>query len=258
LNPHEFATEIAEMTRIKPEISRSADGAILYDAALFEDVSEALFDASLWPESIPVAGGLRSSGRGNTAIVRGDRGEFVLRHFMRGGLVSRFVGDSYLWLGEDATRAFREWRLLAKLVAMELPVPRPAAARYVRNGLGYRADMLTVRIAGVRSLADRIAAEPCEGNFWEGLGAAIASFHKSGVCHADLNAYNVQLDREDKAWLIDFDRGRLRQPGKWQAQNLARLKRSLEKINGLDPSLRYSDSDWQALLDGYFNSSRFA
>ena len=141
---------------------------------------------------------------------------------------------------------------------MELPAPRPAAARYIRSGLTYKADLLTVLIPDVIPLSDRIATLPCTEEFWRKLGSEIAPFHKAGVFHADLNAYNIQIDKDDKVWLVDFDRGSLRQPGTWQQENLGRLHRSLQKIKGLDPRLYYSESSWEQFLEGYFSSSRFA
>jgi 3-deoxy-D-manno-octulosonic acid kinase len=50
------------------------------------------------------------------------------------------------------------------------------------------------------------------------------------VQHADLNANNIMLDGRGGAWLLDFDRGRLRKPGPWREKTLARLGRSLAKI----------------------------
>jgi 3-deoxy-D-manno-octulosonic acid kinase len=243
---------------LNAQIRRNRAGAILFDADLVPDIPDEAFTADAWPASAPVSGEARSTGRGSTVIVSGEQGDFVLRHFRRGGLIGRIVSDSYLWLGEEATRAFREWRLLSELRRMELPVPRPAAARYSRSGLTYRADMLTALIPDVMSLSERLASTHIPEDFWQMLGTGIALFHKAGVCHADLNAYNVQLGQDDKLWLIDFDRGRLRQPGTWQQKNLARLRRSLRKIKRIDPSLQYSDSDWAAFLEGYFNSSRLA
>ena len=239
-------------------VVQTAHGAILFDSAIFRDISDEEFSLKRWPESSPVTGGLRSSGRGNTCIVRGDEGDFVLRHFMRGGLIGRLVSDSYFWLGAEATRAFSEWRLLSELNAMELPVPRPAAARYCRSGVIYKADLLTVLIPDVIPLSDRIAVLPCSEEFWHKLGSEIAPFHRAGVFHADLNAYNIQIDNEDKVWVVDFDRGRLRQPGTWQQQNLARLHRSLQKIKGFDSRLYYSEACWKQFLEGYFSSPRFA
>ena len=116
---------------------QTAHGAILYDPDIFAEISDEDFTLDHWPESSPVSGGLRSSGRGDTRIVSGDEGDFVLRHFRRGGLIGRLVSDSYFWLGAEATRGFSEWCLLSELAAMELPVPRPAAARYRRSGLIY-------------------------------------------------------------------------------------------------------------------------
>ena len=234
------------------------NGAILFDRDIFGQISDAEFNAVGWPACSPVTGRLRSSGRGNTMIVKGDQGEFVLRHFIRGGLIGRLIADSYFWLGEDATRGFGEWHLLSKLSAMGLAVPRPAAARYVRSGLTYQADLLTVLIPEVLPLSDRIATRPCREEFWRKLGRDIAPFHKAGVFHADLNVYNIQIDKNDKLWLLDFDRGSLRQPGPWQQKNLARLHRSLQKIKRLDPELHYSETNWEQILDGYFSSSRFA
>jgi 3-deoxy-D-manno-octulosonic acid kinase len=104
---------------LNAQIRRNRAGAILFDADLVPDIPDEAFTADAWPASAPVGGGARSTGRGSTVIVSGEQGDFVLRHFRRGGLIGRIVSDSYLWLGEEATRAFREWRLLSELRRME-------------------------------------------------------------------------------------------------------------------------------------------
>ena len=73
-----------------------------------------------------------------------------------------------------------------------------------------------------------------------------------------MNAYNVQLDSDDNLYLLDFDRGRFRKPGTWMQQNLACLNRSLLKIASLDKRAIFSQSEWDALLAGYFSESRSA
>lgn len=231
-------------------VENTESGAILYDKSLINHISEAGFRPESWASSSPVAGGLRAAGRGRTMIVGTGKQEFVLRHYRRGGLIGRVNADRYLWLGRDRTRAFREWRLLARLKALGLPVPRPAAARYCRSGACYTADLLTVRERGIRSLADRLLAGASPA-FWAGIGRGIRRFHDVGACHADLNAYNVQVDAVDELFLLDFDRGRLRQDGPWRQANLERLRRSLEKVSGLDPRIRFSGEDWWQLLLGY-------
>ena len=182
--------------------------------------------------------------------------QFVLRHFVRGGLVGKLVRDSYVWTGADETRSFVEWRMLAKMTAKDLRVPRPAAARYCRHGPIYTADIITVRIPGVRSLSERIAEREWGARFWCSIGAAIYEFHACGVCHADMNAHNLQVDDDGKLWMLDFDRGRLLPPGSWQQNTLNRLHRSLEKVKGLDPNLHYRRDNWEQLLEGYFSASR--
>ncbi|HLT92423.1 MAG TPA: 3-deoxy-D-manno-octulosonic acid kinase [Woeseiaceae bacterium] len=235
---------------MKETVVRTGTGAILYDRSLPNHISADSFAAAGWAEARPVEGRLRSAGRGNTLVVGDGTREFVLKHYVRGGLPARFLHDRYLWLGEARTRAFAEWRLLARLRELELPVPPPAAARYVRHGAWYTADLLTVRVPGIRPLSMRLTSAT-DAAFWEAIGAGIRRFHDAGVHHADLNAYNVQVDADDRVFLLDFDRGELRSPGPWQRANLARLRRSLDKLKRMDESLHFDERDWARLVAGY-------
>lgn len=239
-------------------VEKTRTGAILYDTAILNQISEERFTARGWKQARPVTGNLRAAGRGQTLIVSDDSQEFVLRHYLRGGLVGRVVHDVYAWVNEERTRPFAEWRMLYKMREMDLPVPRPVAARYKRSGTFYSADLLTERVPGIEPLSQRIANSSCSPEFWQSLGAGLQRFHRHGVCHADLNAYNVQIGANDELWLLDFDRGTLRKPGTWQAKNLARLHRSLKKIRGLERAINWSENDWRQLLDGYFQSSKSA
>lgn len=239
-------------------VEKTRDGAILYDTAILNQISEAAFTPGAWKSATAVGGALRSSGRGNTMIVSDGENEFVLRHYMRGGLPGKLIRDTYFWSGERETRSFAEWHLLAKLRKLDLPVPRPVAARYRRSVFTYTADLLTLRIPGIRSLADRILERPETREFWRSVGRGIHLFHEAGACHADLNAYNVQLDQDDKLYLLDFDRGSLRGPGVWRQKNIARLHRSLQKIRMLDKRVNFGKAEWNELLEGYFSESRSA
>ncbi len=239
-------------------VDKTENGAILYDTSVVNQISERRFTSSGWQNAYPVGGRLRSGGRGQTLVVSDGHSEFVLRHYLRGGLVSRLVSDVYVWVSEERTRSFSEWRLLHKLFQLGLPVPRPVAARYRRSGMFYTADLLTSRVPGIESLSQRIAARPTGEAFWFELGRGLHRFHAHGVCHADLNAYNVQIGPRDDLWLLDFDRGAIRDPGPWQQKNLARLHRSLRKVRALDRAVSFSEKDWRRLLDGYFQASRSA
>ena len=240
--------------RLRPDetVENTETGAILYDRALVNQISDAHFRPETWPWSTPVTGALRAAGRGHTMYVGDGQSEFVLRHYRRGGLPGRINSELYLWLGERRTRSFAEWRLLAVLGAMGLPVPRPAAARYCRVGVFlYTADLLTVRVPGIRPLSDRLMQDAPGDQFWQGIGEGIGRFHDAGACHADLNAYNVQVDPHDSLFLLDFDRGRLLPAGAWRERTLARLYRSLRKIRQLEPRVAFTDADWRQLMLGY-------
>ena len=221
-----------------------AEGAIVFDRLRVAQADRRLLDPGCWE------GRSRSEsargGRGAVWFVRAEFGESVLRHYRRGGLAARLSRDLYLFTGEDRTRAFREFRLLAELRARGLPVPAPVAAGYSRHGPFYRGDLLTLAIPEVRPLAELLAMEPAG---WTALGALLARFHGEGVWHADLNAHNILRDAAGAFWLIDFDRGRLRVPQRgWQQANLGRLQRSLRKQGLAADELATA---WAALMDGY-------
>ncbi len=239
-------------------VETTATGAILYDKAIINHIKEAHFSGEGWPHAEVLTGALGSSGRGNTLYVGNVPRQFVLRHYVRGGLIGKLVRDTYVFSGADKTRSFLEWRLLDKLASNNMRVPRPAAARYVRHGTFYKADLITVRIPGIVPLSQYIAENEPDGSFWQDCGVAIYEFHAAGVYHADMNAYNVQIDSDGSLWLLDFDKGALRSPGPWQQETLGRLHRSLQKIVGLDPRLNFRTPNWNQLLEGYFDASRSA
>ena len=237
-------------------VERTKNGAILYDKAIINQISDERFIPEGWLHAEVLTGSLRSGGRGNTMFVGNVPRQFVLRHYQRGGLLGKLVRDTYMFSGEDLTRSFMEWRLLDKLAANNMNVPRPAAARFCRRGTFYTADLITVRIPDVVSLSQYIAAEDRDETFWQSVGAAIWKFHEAGVYHADMNAYNVQVDKDGDIWMLDFDKGALKSPGPWQQQTLSRLHRSLKKVLDLDPRLHFRTVNWEQLLQGYFDAAK--
>ena len=237
-------------------VERTKNGAILYDKAIINQISAERFTAGGWPHSEVLTGSLRSGGRGNTMFVGNIPRQFVLRHYRRGGLLGKVIRNSYVFAGEDLTRSFKEWRLLDKLATNNMNVPRPAAARFCRHGTFYTADLITVRIPDVISLSQYIATKDRGEAFWRSVGQAIWTFHEAGVYHADMNAYNVQVDKDGDIWMLDFDKGALKSPGPWQQETLGRLHRSLVKVLGLDPKLHFRAANWEELLEGYFDASK--
>jgi 3-deoxy-D-manno-octulosonic acid kinase len=197
-------------------------GGILFDNTRVRQARAEWFQPSFWGEQArPVASG----GRGGAWFVDAPFGASVLRCYLRGGLVAHFNRDRYWWRGANRTRSFAEFRLTREMAAKGVPVPRPIAACYRRDGQFYSAAILIERIDDVRTLADR-AAVAGDGAPWEEAGRLIARIHR-------------------------LDRGAQRIPATgWRERNLARLRRSLVKLRGERP-LEAVEADFARLRAAY-------
>lgn len=206
-----------------------------------------MFEPAYWSESYTVPG--YSGGRGATLLVQHEDMDWVLRHYHRGGFVGRFLADQFIWLGKHATRPFREWDLLYEMSQQGLPAPAPVAARYVRSGAWYTADLITVRLPDVVPFSNRLSEAGVEPQVWTDVGRCIGRFHAAGYFHADLSTHNLQIDTANRIYLLDWDRGGKRPDGNWRQRNLDRLHRSCVKISR--DGLKFQADDWQALQAGY-------
>jgi 3-deoxy-D-manno-octulosonic acid kinase len=205
-----------------------------------------VFDPSYWQAQDALE--TTRGGRGTVSFVHaGPDQHWVLRHYKRGVLIGKVLTDQYWWNGSEATRCFREWRLLAHMHGLGLPVPVPVAARYKRSGLIYRADLLTVEIPGARTLTQCLERAVLDASVWQRIGIALARFHAIGVHHADLNANNIVFDANDVVHVLDFDRGRIREVNDaWINAVLERLSRSLNKLHKRR-GIRFEQQDFQVL-----------
>ncbi|MEX2529615.1 MAG: 3-deoxy-D-manno-octulosonic acid kinase [Gemmatimonadota bacterium] len=228
---------------------RSEGALVLHDPELMPEPSLQFFQPGFWKTT----GRLRSTekGRGTTYLVSTPQGgDWVLRHLWRGGLPAMFVRDRFIWTGPATARPFRELQMLARLRERGLPVPRPVAGMVRRQGPFYRADILTGKVPG-RPLSHTLREGEADTSTWRRLGEVLRAFHDQGVYHADLSVGNILLDR-GAVHLIDFDRGRVRPLGRWQARNLARLHRSASKLLGENEwRSRPWRECWEALEAGY-------
>lgn len=220
-------------------------GAILFDRSQLRQPDPAWFDPVHWGDSAqPVSSG----GRGGAWFIATGEGDAVLRHYLRGGMMAGLSRDGHLWRGIHRVRSFHEYRLMRQLREQRLPVPIPFAAWYRREGLFYQAAILMQRVPGARSLAQLLREADAP---WAQAGELVARFHRAGLDHADLNAHNLLFDETGRAWMIDFDRSRVRIPADaWRRRNLQRLHRSLRKIGG-PAGQAVADAGFAQLQAGY-------
>jgi len=232
-----------------PSYQRIGNQHFLYDPTMLDTVSADLFDPESWHRAGKVRGEAR--GRGKALFVAGDQRDFVLRHYRRGGLISKLFTDHYFWQGLQRTRAWAEWHLLQSMFEQKLPVPKPIAARVIRHGCAYTADLLTLALPNCESLADLLKKNTWTNEILFQVGQTIHRFHQFNIYHADLNAHNILVDQAGRIYILDFDRGCKKQEGLWKKANLRRLHRSLCKLERTHKSTHFSEERWQTLLQGY-------
>lgn len=178
----------------------------------------------------------------------------VLRHYYRGGMIGRLVKDHFYFQKLNTTRSFAEFNLLLELQQKGLPVPTPIAARVVKRGIFYRADILLQRIENAQDLTKILQEKSLPATIWQQIGQLVRRLHDQQVCHSDLNAHNILLQQQNsttKLWLIDFDKCGFQYGEEWKAANLARLHRSFQKEVGR-MQIYFNRENWQQLLDGYY------
>jgi len=239
---------------MKPGIQKAKSVAVIYDTSLMDAPAADFFDADHWKANNALLG--EAVGRGSAWFIDAPFGPVVLRQYLRGGWVARFSRQSYLYLGVERSRPFREFNILAALYAQGLPVPRPVAALCQHQGISSTGALMTTRIPSAKTLADLLAVKEDDpdlsASLWARIGKCIRQFHDAGVWHADLNARNIMLDDDMQVFLIDFDRARFTPDKQVNGEgNLKRLKRSLlklwpaEELSGLQPA-------WAQLEAGYY------
>lgn len=192
--------------------------------------------------------------RGQAVLFSNGDGEFVYKRYHRGGLPGRVVKRSYWYHDLDETRMWREFHLLDRMRSLDLPVPRPVAARCEKlSPLTYGGELVTEKVPDSQSLTEMLSRAPLPAEAWSKVGRAIAGFHRQRVYHADLNASNILLTRAGEVFLVDFDKSEIREKLTARAAlaNLQRLHRSLCKLRRRLPVFHFAEDDWRALRSGY-------
>ena len=226
---------------------------IWYDDQWVSEPLHHLFDVTYWHAEQKIIGSAK--GRGTTWFVAMQHIEAALRHYRRGGLFGKVVSDQYWFQGWHKTRSYAEFHLLVHLRQQGVNVPRPIAARAVKRGLVYQADLLSEKITNARDLVAILQENPLDERHYFLIGQQIAKLHRAQVNHTDLNIHNILIDDQDKVWIIDFDKC-YQQPGEnWKEANLQRLLRSFHKEQQRF-GIHWQTQQWQSLLAGYVEEKR--
>ena len=227
---------------------------IWYDETLIADVTEPVFDPEYWCVKNKVIGS--AQGRGTTWFVQINTLPAALRHYRRGGLFGKIIKDYYWFTKWQKTRSCEEFQLLQYLVDAGVNVPKPIAARAVKRFLCYQADILTQKIEGAQDLVAILRKTKLDANTYQLIGQQIKRLHNADVNHTDLNIHNILLDKNNKVWIIDFDKCHLepssaQYDSTWKKSNLNRLLRSFQKELNKCSINWQQNSDWVAFESGY-------
>ncbi len=225
------------------ELSQHQNQWIWSNPAVGQRLQLADFDLAAWQAS---GGAEPVAGRGSACRIPRESQDWFLRHYRRGGLIGKLLHDQYLWLGAAKSRVVQEINVTHALYNDGLPVPKVVGGRLLKQGLIYRADLITEALPASQSMAECLPSlSPAQ---WQAIAETVAALHGKGLWHADLNAHNILL-ADTQVWVIDFDRARFLSPArKWQQNNLERLWRSVAKVAGDDQRYR---GQWQQFLTSY-------
>ena len=158
-------------------------------------------------------------------------GPSVVKHYMRGGFIGKLNKRFYLKTGKPRPRVELEQLYRAGDVGISVPEPVCFA---VRGTLFYRAWLVTKEIEHPQSLAqlatkDMKLAEPG----LKKLIPQILLLLDNRIYHKDLHPGNVLIDKNNRIFIIDFDKAGLFRGDRQALLNiyLERWKRAVIKHN---------------------------
>ena len=229
---------------------------VIFNNVLFKEFPLKLFNPKNFNSTTLVdenfINSIDGQNRGSVHVFNFQGNALALRHYYRGGLVSKIINDKYIWQGLNRSRAVCELYMLSRMQEMGLPVPIPVAAHIYKTGLIYSTDIITRFIPNTQSLSALLTDKIIQTSTWREIGSVIKRFHNNNCNHADLNAHNILIDEDYRIFLIDFDKSKIENnAGAWKKKNIRRLKRSFEKLKKNRDIFNYNKENFDRLLEGY-------
>jgi serine/threonine protein kinase len=163
-------------------------------------------------------------------------GPVVVKHYRRGGILGHFIKASYLSTGKKRSQAEFEQMDAARNVGLSVPEP---IMHVHRGGLVYQAWLVTREVEQSETIArisrrapDRLAA------VMPVIGRELSLLIDHLILHADFHPGNVLLDKNNKVFLIDFDKAGAYTGGKEALRTLYRRRwRRAVRKHGLPETL---------------------
>ena len=234
------------------KIIRNKNSFVLLNEDL-SNISDGIF--TYFENSQEITSTRKKAGRGTVTFFRDDQLNLVHKAYRRGGLIRKLISNFYLWTGLTRTRAYIEFVGLKTMLELGLSVPKPVAARIVRQGIFYKAELITQEIEDATTFGKNLAVNNLSTELLEGLGRTIKSFHRKGFMHPDLNVENILIDSSKQIFFLDFDQARPLKPKKIQdSSDVERFKRSIKKFC-LKSGRDFPKVEWETILKSYDNKA---
>lgn len=147
---------------------------------------------------------------GRSSVVTAElegAGSVVIKYYTRGGLVRYFVKQKYLKWGKPRCQV--EYEMLCKVRSLGVGAPEPVACAST-GGLFYKAWLVTREIKHQQSLAELSRADENRARIvMKKLLDQVSILINSSILHVDLHPGNVLVNRDDRVFLVDFDKARV-------------------------------------------------
>lgn len=221
----------------------------LVNSDLCPDFVPQMFDPYYWTNKNQIFG--TSKGRGTTYFVGEGNNRYVLRHYRRGGFISKFIKDGFFYPGRENSRSYREFRLLDHLYDLGINVPKPVAAHISLNHYPIaRYDILVSYIEGSQDLSALLQQRSLTSQELQKISNLLLQLQKHNIYHSDLNIHNILLDCQGEVWVIDFDKGSI-EPGRF-TEMILRLKRSFIKEMHLNQGhFNWTNQQFEELTENF-------
>jgi len=158
-------------------------------------------------------------------------GSLVIKKYLRGGLISRFNKDNYLY--SKKSRSELEFDVLIKALKAGVNVPEPIA-HITKKFLFYKAWLITRKIEPANNFIEFCLHDKKKAvSLLPEICQNIYKLIENSIHHKDLHPGNIIIDEFNKPYILDFDKACYfaGNKGKLTIKYKQRWKRAIKKYN---------------------------